>query len=158
MMALAMTCMENGLVDGTLAYSFAHTISNLHSVAVYNRELYETTYRNARTYLAQQPTSLYLADCTRFNKEVPAGLPVLRARYEEIVQDRRRDAIGMSQSLASMGNSSFSNVTYIPVPMPSGQVTFGQSQIGPRINHFLVETGRGQRQCSVSESGYVLCH
>lgn len=156
-MAFVMTCVENGMTDGALGYSFAHAMTNLHSVAVVDKSLYEKTYRNLREHLASSSSNAYAADCSRINKEVPTMLPIMRARYEETMQRRRMDAVGMSQTLSQTGVNNSFNPVYMPVSIPSGQVTFGSRQTGPRMHHFLVDIGQGQRQCSVSESGYVLC-
>jgi len=46
---------------------------------------------------------------------------------------------------------------YRYIPMPSGQVTFGQKNTS-NYNHYLVNTPSGMRQCHVANSGYVFCN
>lgn len=156
-MAVVMTCIESGLTDRALGYSYAHAVSNIYTIAVYDKEIYEKAYSGFHHYFSNSTARAYEADCNRFNQEGPAVVTTLRTRYNEMLQRRQIDAVGMSASLSATGRASYSNYNYIPVAMPSNQVTFGQ-QSGPTTHHFLVDTGSGQRQCSVSNAGYVLCH
>lgn len=157
-MALVMTCVENGLIDGEVGYSFAHVVSDLHSVAVYNRDLYEKSYRDSRDYFSRYSPKHYSTECYQFSNQAPSMIPMLRQKYEETMHKRQTDLIGMGQSFKSIGMSAVSSTTYTPIPTPSGQATFGQEKSNQSTNHFLINTNKGHRQCSVSESGYVICH
>lgn len=156
-MALVMTCVENGLVDAAVGYSFAHVVTDMHSIAVYNRDLYEKNYQDSRNYFSKYSSSQYSAECEKFSDQAPSMVPLMRTKYEETMRQRQRDLTGMSQSFNSLGMNAASGTTYTPISMPSGKVTFGQEKSKQSTNNFLINTNNGHRQCSVSESGYVIC-
>lgn len=157
--ALVLTCAEKGVIGSGSAHALAHAITDLHSVSVFNKHLYEATYqakraqyRNSIPYPPRQ--SLEASRCAEFEESADAGISLMRRKYAEIAQARQRDLVGMGQSLSAFGSSSYSSSMY--VPMPTNEVTFGQQQ-SRNVDHFLVNTGSGLRHCSVSSSGYVNC-
>lgn len=152
--AEAVTCVSKGMTSASIGYPVAQAVSDLLSVSVYDESLYENTYQQVMAELAQYPQSSLASECAKVTAQGPRAAQVLRERYQGLRASRAQALTGMSQSLANYNPGG--HATYSHIPMPSGQVTFGQ-QTGPSTQHFLVNTGNGQRQCFVTRSGYVNC-
>lgn len=154
-MAIAMSCVEKGLAPGAPVYAYGYAVSQLYSVSVYNKRLYEETYQNTKSQLDAYFPDKYLSGCSEISSQFPRMTDNILQQYRSISQDRQAALAGMSQSAASIGNNlpTYSQPSTI---MPSGQVTFGLPE--NQSNHYLVNFGGGQRMCTATSSGYVFCN
>lgn len=153
-MALTVTCVEKGMTDPNIGYPFTTVATDLLSVSVYNETLYESTYRNRVEKFNRDLPSSLAVECDAVNREIPSLTLLFRERYARIAQARSDALRGIARDFANF-QPGYTSYTYLP--MPSGQVSFGQASNSERTHHYLVNTSTGQRQCSVTPSGYVNC-
>jgi hypothetical protein len=159
-MALVMACVDRGLLPGEVAYSYGYAFSQLLSVSVYDKDLYEKTFQKVRTDAASDEHSESASrGCRTASEALPQVTANVMQRYNEIRAARGIDLSSMSAQAASIGRPLPSTTpNYGPMygMMPSSQVNFGMPAKQP--NHYLVETGQGQRLCTATASGYVYCN
>jgi hypothetical protein len=153
-MALAMSCAENGLVPKELAYSLGNSMTQLYSVSVYNKSLYEATYSEARRELGRAPVNEYQEYCRDVISGAPEIINEANRRYASMTSTRQAELLSMSNSLSSMGGN-FSSFGQSQLPISTGVHSFQPAENRP--NHYLIDFGRGQRICTATASGYVRC-
>ncbi len=161
-MAKMMHCVETGNLSPDMAYRYGLASTQLLSVSVYDKALYEQTYKSVQNEAVQVLSSgavtqqQFEAFCDELSQELPRLTGNVHRQYLNITQKRQADVTGMTQSLASKQNNSY-HYNSPAAPLPSGQINFGQPLAGDSTKHYLVNTVDGQRQCFVTQSGYVNC-
>lgn len=157
-MSAVVTCGDRGWVDQSLVYEYAHAVSELLSVSVYNEAVYSGAYKQGMAELATSIPDTFKHLCDRFAAEAPEMTATVRRQYAELRRDRQAALIGMTQSLSSIGAGTGQTLRYLPAPAPVAPVTFGVKQVTTGPHHFLVNSGSGMLRCSVSDSGIVICN
>lgn len=147
-----------GLLSGEVAHSYGYAMSQLFSVEVYDKDSYEKTYQKVRAEAgadADRNAQAAARSCGQAARVLPERTANAVRRYDEISRARGIDVSNMGTQAASIGSTMPSAIPNYG-PMPSGKVTFGMPE--NKTNHYLVQTGRGPRLCSVTASGYVTCN
>jgi len=153
-MAFANTCSEKGLAPGAGVSAYGYAVTQLLSVSVYNKNLYEKTYKDRKSLLARYSPESYSEECKELTSILPMATKNVSDQYIDISRARQAEIAGMSQSTAAFGRS-----------MPSynqqyNQPSHNQANFSPsanQTNHYLVDFGSGQRLCMSTNSGYVRC-
>lgn len=153
-MAMAVDCVENGLASGSIVYALGNALTNMYSVSVYNKDLYEKKYAEYKNILSNTPTYNYSNACSEISSKAPPLIRELSNNYIRIVQARQRDLMAISQSTSSLSNN-VPNYSQSYTPMPEPSVDFALPKEKP--SHYLVDFGNGQRRCTATPSGYVFC-
>lgn len=153
-MAFAATCAEQGLISGEAVYAYGYAVTEMLSVSVYNKDLYEKSYKNRKDLLTKHSPESYKDECYKFAEFLPTGTRNVINRYSDIVQSRQSSLVGMGQTAASFGNN-MPVYNQQNIQIPSGQVNFNST--ANLTNHYLVDFGQGQRLCIATSSGYVRC-
>lgn len=156
-LAAAMTCVDMGLASGETVYAHGYAVSQLLSVSVYNKALYETSYQENRALAKsdfQNSPSVAATLCSKIQSEFPTMTQNVLRQYNAISQERRQELVGLSRSASSFG----SNMASFTPPIAPAPVT---ATFGPPVNkptHYLVDFGKGQRMCTATSSGFVYCN
>lgn len=147
--AAVLTCADKNLMPPGNAYAFSHALTDLYSVSVYNKNLYEQTFARVKSEATAKANA---ADCDFINTKATELIPAMRARFAEISGQRGADLMAMSNTLGQMRPAMYSQV-YIPAPAPA-PVTFGQMN---ETRRFLVHTPSKNFQCLINASGFAYC-
>jgi hypothetical protein len=158
---------ENDLdyIDYRKAASKLLTVMEIDS-KLYN-DTYNTIYTNSRTNSREENIKW----CEKLRETIVRETKGQEGDYKlalKVVEISRREraeawaraleataavAAGVNNAIQSANNQAV--IQYIP--MPSGQVTFGQKSMN-NSNHYLINTPSGMRQCHVTNSGYIFCN
>lgn len=166
---LTQKCISLSPEVASIAMDYRRAASRLLSVATVNQNVYDRRYNKLNEVTDSKSKEEMKADCDEFIPKIANMIPEMNLDYHAYLDiadaDRRRESQRWNQGLEmlssafqSMGQSARS-YNYDFIPMPSGRVTFGQSQkLGGGYNHYLVNTPSGQQQCHVASSGYIFCN
>lgn len=154
-MAIVMTCVDKDLASPQIVYAYGSAASRLLSVSVYNEKLYAESYQKKKAELDDYFPEQYSSGCSQVPIQFPRMTDNILRQYAEITQEREVALTGISQSAADF-RKNLPTYNQKSAPLPSAQVQFGLPQ--NKTNHYLVNFGSGQRVCSVTSSGYVICN
>lgn len=155
-MALGMKCVESGLAPGEPVYAYGQALSQLFTVSVYNKVLYENSYKAAVSAYSNYFPPSHASECGKVEYRFPQQTAVLRAQYNDIATTRRMEMSGLGQQL-SQGIASPAGTIPQYNSAPVAGSTYSQSkENSPK--HYLVNTGSGSRLCTATDSGYVYCN
>jgi hypothetical protein len=101
-MAYAITCVERGLAPGELVYGYGFAVSQLLSVSVYDKELYEFAYEEKKAELADHLPPGYADECSEMSADLPRMTENVFSQYATITQSRQNALTDLSQSLGSI--------------------------------------------------------
>lgn len=148
--AHTLNCAENGHIPSDPVYAYGKAQTDLLSVSSYNKKLYEETFQRVKDEQAHSPRRKQ--DCQAMSAQLPSMIEGTRRRYNELKAARMEALVGMSQPYPSYQPSAYS----YNVPQPSGEVKFGPPT-SPN-QHYLIQGNGRQSLCTVTPSGYVICH
>jgi hypothetical protein len=146
--AAVLTCADKNLMPLGNAYAFSHALTDIYSVSVYNKALYEQTFARVKSETIANASA---ANCDFINTKATELIPAMRAKFAEISSQRGADLLAMGNTLSQMRPATYSEV-YIPAPAP---VTFGQMN---ETRRFLVHTPSKNFQCLINSSGFAYCN
>lgn len=153
-MAFGATCVENGFTPGASYHAYGYAVSQLLSVSVYNKNLFEKTYKERKRLLSNYSPKSYKSKCKELTKFLPTGTKNVTNQYVRISRQRQSEISGLSQSASSF-SSNMPTYSQQNISSTSNEVNFGSSS--NQTNHYLVDFGQGQRMCMSMPSGYVRC-
>ena len=154
-MAIAVGCVEKDLSPGEPVFAYGYAVTQLYSISVYDKELYEATYLRKKRELDNHFPAQYAPGCREMSTAFPVMTDRVLRQYAEIRGERQASLAEMSKSAASFGATP-PKYYQSSVPPASSQVNIGLPERKSR--HYLVDFGGSQRQCTVSSSGYVFCN
>lgn len=138
--------------------------AQLLTVTDYSEKVYAEAYakKKQETDLLLPPhapiSEKFVAFCQRSGDESVEITRAIQAKYSQISANRRSDLVNMFRSASGgVGTPGYSAPSY-NVLMPTLQNV--QPSFGVRnspASHYLIDTGKGQRLCTVSPSGVARC-
>lgn len=146
--AAVLTCADKNLMPPGNAYAFSHALTDIYSVSVYDKSLYEQTFASVKK---EWTATANAANCDYVNTKATELIPAMRAKYAEISSQRGADLMTMGTTMSQMRPATYSQV-YIPEPAP---VTFSQVS---ETRRFLVHTPSKNFQCLINSSGFAYCN
>lgn len=163
---LSANCVKHGNANDWKKYRLA--ASRLLSVSKVNTSFYNSQYVILTNHINAMEKTKFEQSCYDYAPKMAAQANAMEKDYQyylyRIDEDRRRQAELWSAAITAMaavtvafadGISNAGSPVYIP--MPSGQVTFGNGATA-RNPAYLVNTPSGLRRCTVSGASFVFCN
>lgn len=146
------TCQEQRASDSGDVDAFKSAFAQLLTVSVYDQGQYAAGYASRKKSLEEVVQRDFRRSCREFNANAKNMTSMLIQRYENIASKRRADIGAMAQTLATPQVPQYNFQSNMPTPV---QPNFGISK--PASSSYLVDTGKGQRLCTVYPSGLAMC-
>ncbi|WP_186435177.1 hypothetical protein [Rheinheimera sediminis] len=169
---LSSDCLELNKKD-TDYINYRIAASKLLNVMEIDSDLYNNTYKTIYTNSRSNTREENMEWCEKLRPVIvietegmegdyQLGLKVVEISKRERAEDWARAleataAIAMAVGEGIQSANEQAALQYRYIPMPSGQVNFGQNTKS-NYNHYLINTPSGMRQCHVASSGYVFCN
>lgn len=150
--ALFDSCSANGITSTENVENFKSAFAQLLTVAVYDEKVFANSYNQTKAQLENGIPNNLETRCREFDNIAVRLIEKLNEKYSSISRQRRQDIGTLIQSANSYQPPKFN---YQPQTPSLVQPSFGLSQ--PSTSHYLVDTGKGQRLCSISSSGVAMC-
>lgn len=162
--AMVAQCIKYGYAQEQLSM-FMSAAAQLLTVTAYSEKVYAEAYakKKAETDLLLPPhapiSENFVNFCQRSAHESVEITKAMQAKYVQISEDRRRDAVNMFRSASNGVEVPSYGVPGYNAFMPkiqSVQPSFGMQK--PSSSHYLIDAGKGMRLCTVSSSGVAMCN
>lgn len=162
-------CARRGIITPGAAYRYSYSMTQFLGLTAYDPETYSREYRQQVDEMIsdtdQEAVDSY---CVSLSMQLPQAQTEVERAYGNALAWQQRQgssgdtftrtmnmiAGGMAVGGTTQGNAYAQPVQ--PIPMPTGEVTFGQS--GTSNSNYLVNTPSGTVLCNVSSSGFVNCY
>jgi len=169
-----LSCDCLALSENDLDYiNYRKAASKLLTVMDIDSQLYNETYKTIYTNSRKNSREENMKWCEQLRPAIVNETKGMEGDYQlalKVVDIYRRQraeawarAIETTAAVAYAVSSGIQSanqqaaIQYRYIPMPSGQVTFGQKDKS-NYNHYLINTPSGIRQCHVTSSGYIFCN
>lgn len=149
--ALLERCASLNLSNPSTVNEFKVAFAQLLTVSSYNEALLAKSYEDAKFQLAGHTKATLGESCSPFNAQANYAIAGLRQKYTQISGARSAEMAGMAASMSSVQAPS-SSMSVTP------QVT--QPNFAPQSKPtwtYLVNTGSGQKLCTVYAAGVTRC-
>lgn len=162
-------CIELG-ASPEVYHDYRQTASKVLAIAELDSETYKETYSALVTKYNQGTKEEISEGCNKSVNSVMRVAQILEEAYPEMLarltaqQQQEAEAWAnaitfLSQAATVTGNAVQQSTQPAYIPMPSGKVTYtNPANTGSSYNHYLIQTPTGQKQCHVSNSGYIFCN
>lgn len=144
------SCAEQGYASKQDVAAYKSAVAQLLTVSSYNSSTFTVHYDLEMHYLKDSISGVFKRKCKNFQLSNESMTSNVLQKYQEIEDQRRRDVVGMLGAA-----SSFNPPAVISPGLPKVQPNFGVQS--SNSSHYLVNTSRGFRQCSIT-SGVAMCN
>lgn len=144
------SCAAQGHATKEDVAAYKSAVAQLLTVSSYDSSIFNAHYDLELYYTKDSTSEVFKRKCRNFQSSNESMTSSLLQKYQEISDQRRRDVVGMLGTVNSFNPPAFVYPSLVKV-----QPNFGASQ--NRSSHYLVNTSRGFRQCSIT-SGVAMCH
>jgi len=144
------SCADQGYASKQDVAAYKSAVAQLLTVSSYNSSTFNAHYDLEMHYLKDSVSGVFRGKCKNFQSSNESMTSNALQKYQQIEDQRRRDVVGMLGAA-----SSFNPPTVVSPGLPKVQPNFGMQPSSS--SHYLVNTSRGFRQCSIT-SGVAMCH
>lgn len=142
---------------GELSYYIAKYIEGS---ALFNEDLYTREYNKIMVELKNVSDEELKRGCNKIRPRIHEVTAQYKKDYYELSQsvarDRQVEINAMANSLSSMGNTLSKTGQQMQYNIKIPGVSF-KPENENKVDHYLINTSSGLRQCRVTSKGYVFC-
>jgi hypothetical protein len=153
-----------GLAKGYFKYNevseLNYYLAKILDISVVDEELYADIYNSVMVHLKSCNDKIVKRYCDEFRPLIPSLTTKYRNAYYELAQmlgqARQKEINAMANIMSSWGESASKIGQQMQYNIKIPEVSF-KLESENQVDHYLVNTSSGLRQCRVTSKGYVFC-
>jgi hypothetical protein len=153
-------CLANKSFEYNEVSDLNYYLAKILDISVFDEELYKKRYKELIDMDKGVSENARYEMCKNFRSMIPEYTRHYGKNYYHISQSIRRgrqeEINAMANSLSSFGNTLSNTAQQMQYNIKIPEVNF-KPENKNQVDHYLVNTSSGLRQCRVTSKGYIFC-